>query len=108
MRSRSNCRPLEETRGPNSPCQWLAECEVDGRRFMARSRHGAVYELARVLVAAGVADRPLCVAGHMTWPSFVAAARMDAHRGGRDTAAQEAMEEISSLGWTRIGQNRGV
>ena len=77
---RVHCRPLEETRGPNRPCQWLAECEVVGRHFVARSRHGAVYELARVLVAAGVEDRPLRVtfeglAGHMTWPSFAAAAQ---------------------------------
>src|SRR5262245_38709982 len=75
-----HCRPLEETRRPNSSCQWLAECEVDGRHFMARSRHGAVYELARVLVAAGLEDRPLRVtfqgvAGHATWPSFAAAAQ---------------------------------
>jgi hypothetical protein len=74
------CRPLEETRGPNSSCQWLAECEVDGRHFVARSRHGAVYELARVLVAAGIEDRPLRVAfaglaGYTMWPSFAAAAQ---------------------------------
>ena len=24
-----HCRPLEETRGPNCCCQWLAECEVE-------------------------------------------------------------------------------
>jgi hypothetical protein len=77
---RAHCRPLEETRGPNSPCQWLAECEVDGRCFVARSRQSAVYELARKLVAASLEDRPLCVtfaglAGHMTWRSFTAAAR---------------------------------
>ena len=75
---RAHCRPLEETRGPNS--QWLAECEVDGRCFVARSRQSAVYELARKLVAASLEDRPLCVtfaglAGHMTWRSFTAAAR---------------------------------
>jgi hypothetical protein len=75
-----HCRPLEETRGPNSSCQWLAECDVDGRRFAPRSRQGAVYELARMLVAAGIEDRPLCVtfagvAGPMTWGSFVAVAR---------------------------------
>jgi hypothetical protein len=74
------CRPLAETRGPRSPCQWLAECEIDGRRFTARPRNGTVYELARVMVAAGVEDRPLRVtfaglAGHMTWPSFAAAAK---------------------------------
>jgi hypothetical protein len=82
-----HCRPLEETRGPNRPCQWLAECEVDGRHFVARARHGAVYELARVLVAAGVEDRLLGVtfagrAGHMTWSSFAAAAQWTLIEGG--------------------------
>jgi hypothetical protein len=76
----AHCRPLKETRGPNCCCQWLAECEVDGRRFTARSRYSVVCELARMLVGAGIADRSLCVyfagvAGHMTWNSFVAAAR---------------------------------
>jgi hypothetical protein len=75
-----HCRPLDETRGPNYCCQWLAECEVDGRRFTARSRQGVVYELARMLVGAGIPDRPLRVkfagvAGHMMWNSFVAAAK---------------------------------
>jgi len=75
-----HCRPLEETRGPNYCCQWLAECEVDGRRFTARSRQGVVYELARMLVGSGVPDQALRVkfagvAGHMMWNSFAAAAR---------------------------------
>jgi hypothetical protein len=71
---RVHCRPLEETRGPNSSCEWLAECEVDGRRFAVRSRHGVVYELARMLVTARIDDRPLSVtfagvASPMTKPS---------------------------------------
>jgi hypothetical protein len=74
-----HCRPLEETRGPNSSCEWLAECEVDGRRFAVRSRHGVVYELARMLVTARIEDRPLSVTfagvASMMYGSFVAAAR---------------------------------
>ena len=68
-------RPLEATRTLNSGCVWLAECEVGGRRFEARSRHGAANALARELVAAGVADRPLEVhfeglAGCLRWDSI--------------------------------------
>ena len=32
---------------------------VDGRRYSAKSRHGAANELARVLVSAGVPDQPV-------------------------------------------------
>jgi hypothetical protein len=73
-------RPLEETRTPNSDCVWLADCEVEGRRFEASSRHGAVNALARELVAAGTADAPLEIhceglAGCLRWGSVAAAAR---------------------------------
>jgi hypothetical protein len=34
-------QPLKETQTPNSGCFWLAEAEIDGRHFEARSRHGA-------------------------------------------------------------------
>ena len=54
-----HCRPLPETRTRNSSAAWLAECEVDGRRFEAKSRHGAPNELARRLVEAGVPDAPI-------------------------------------------------
>ena len=81
-------RPLEETRTPNSGCVWLAECEVEGWRFEARSRHGAANALARELVAAGIADRPLevlCngVAGCLRWGSVAAAARRTYTEGNR-------------------------
>ena len=51
--------PLEGTRTSGKSCIFEAECEVDGQRYSARSRHGAPNELARVLVSAGVADQPV-------------------------------------------------
>ena len=71
--------PDESTRTPNSACVWVAEATVDGRLYVARSRHGAPNELARELVATGLPDRPMVVrsrmlAGTMTWRSFHAAA----------------------------------
>jgi hypothetical protein len=73
------CWPNEATRTPNSACAWVAEAVVDGQTYTARSRHGAPNELARQLVAAGIADRPMVIgyrgrAGTMTWRSFHAAA----------------------------------
>src|SRR5262249_9105336 len=81
-------RPLEETRTPNSGCVWLAECEVDGRRFEALSRHGAANALARELVDAGFADCPLEVhsdghAGCLRWGSVAVAARRTYTEGNR-------------------------
>ena len=83
-----NVRPLEGTRTPNSGCVWLAECEVGGQRFEARCRHGAANALARKLVGAGIADRPLevlCngVAGCLRWGSVAAAARRTYTEGNR-------------------------
>ena len=71
--------PDEGTRTQNSACAWVAETMVEGRVNVARSRHGAPNELARQLVAAGLADRPMVIsyrglAGTMTWRSFHAAA----------------------------------
>ena len=74
-------RPLEETRTPNNGCIWLAECEVEGRRFEARSRHGAANALARELVAAGFADRPLEVHA-MGSPAVCGGARLGPRQGG--------------------------
>lgn len=76
---RVHCRPLPESRTANSSAAWLAECEADGRRFEAKSRHGAANALARELVAAGIPDAPMEVryeglAGTMRYPSFHAAA----------------------------------
>ena len=76
---RVHCRPLAETRTANTTCAWVAECEVDGRRFEARSRHGAANALARELVAAALPDDGLEVryeglAGSLRYRSFRAAA----------------------------------
>ena len=71
--------PDEATRTPNSPCALVAETMVEGRVYVARSRHGASNELARQLVAAGLADRLMIIryrgrAETMIYRSFHAAA----------------------------------
>ena len=71
--------PDEATRTPNSACAWVAETMVEGCVYVARSRHGTPTELARQLVTAGLADRPMTIhyrgrAGTMTYRSFHAAA----------------------------------
>jgi hypothetical protein len=40
---------------------WVAECQVDGKPYQARSKSGAPYALARALVADGVPDQPMSV-----------------------------------------------
>jgi len=98
-------RPLEETRTPNSGCLWLAECEIGGQRFQARSRHGAANDLARQLIAAGVADQPLVVhsdglRGYLRWGSLKAAAKRTYTEGNRPlqcirwVAPQDAAQAI--------------
>ena len=71
--------PDEATRTPSSPCVWIAEATIEGQTYTARARHGAPNELARQLVAAGFADRPMGIryqglAGSMTYRSLHAAA----------------------------------
>jgi len=53
--------PAESTRTPENNCTYEAEAIIDGRRYFARSRRGAPFALARVLVAAGIPDRPVLV-----------------------------------------------
>jgi hypothetical protein len=72
-------RPLEDTRTKTKTCFYEAVCMVDGVHYTARSRNGVVYELARVLVAAGLPDGPLVMTheglkGNQTWRSFHEAA----------------------------------
>jgi hypothetical protein len=52
-------RPLRGTRTPERSCRWLAETVTGGKRFEAIRRNGSAYELARVLVAAGIEDQPV-------------------------------------------------
>ena len=82
------CRPLEGSRTSQSPCAWLAEATVDGVPYSARSRNGAANKLARLLVAAELADRPMLIryqglAGSMNYRSFHAAARAILKEGNR-------------------------
>ena len=61
---------------------------VEGRTYTARSRHGPANELARQVVAAGLADRPMVIryhglAGAMTYRSFHAAATWTFGEGER-------------------------
>lgn len=53
--------PIENTRRPDNVCLWEAVTTVDGTTFVARSRRGAPFALARILMAAGVADQPMQV-----------------------------------------------
>ena len=72
-------RADETSRTPNKACYWIASAMIDGEQFIARSRYGAVNELARQLVAAGIPDAPMFVytaglRGFATIPSFHRAA----------------------------------
>jgi hypothetical protein len=73
------CWPDATTRTPNSSCLWIAEATVDGHVYVARSRHGAPNELARRLIAVGIAERPMVIsyrgrARSIIYCSFQAAA----------------------------------
>ena len=108
-------RPLENTRTPERPRLFEAECEVDGQRYSARSRHGAANELARLLVSAGVADQPVEVRhaglkGCLSWRSL--------HELARWTYEETAGVPLRRVRWKplpdftaavrgRIAQNRG-
>ena len=67
--------------------RWRATCSLDRRCYEAVSQSGAPHALARVLVAAGVADQPVRVTcdaisgteirrlpGHVSYPSLHAMA----------------------------------
>jgi hypothetical protein len=106
-------RPLEETRTPNSGCVWLAECEIEGQRFEARSRHGAASALARELVAAGFADRPLkvhCdeVAGSLRRGSVTVAAGRTYTEGNRPLQCIRWVTPQNAVQAIRAGSKQGV
>jgi hypothetical protein len=108
-------RPLENTRTPERSSIFEAECEVDGQRYSARSRHGAPNELARLLVSAGVTDQPVEVRhagikGCLSWRSL--------HELGGWTYEESAGVPLRKVRWRplpdfiaagrgRIAQNRG-
>ena len=108
-------RPLEGTRTPERSCVYEAECEIDGRRYSAQSRHGAPNELARVLVAAGVPDqsvevRQTGIKGGLSYRSL--------HELARRTYEESATVSLRRVRWKsppdftaavrgRDAQNRG-
>jgi hypothetical protein len=47
---------IPSSQTPNDTHKFHAECEIDGRKFVAESRRGAVCKLARILVAEGIPD----------------------------------------------------
>jgi hypothetical protein len=67
--------PDEPTRTPNDICYYEAETFIEDRRYSARSRRGAPFALARILLAAGITDQPVQVThkgvcGHMSYRSL--------------------------------------
>ena len=106
-------RPLEKTRTPNSGCVWLAECEIDGQRFEAPSRHGAANALARELGTAGFADAPLeihfdGVAGCLRWGSVASAARRTYTEGNRPLQCIRWIAPHYGVQAIRAGSKHGV
>jgi hypothetical protein len=53
--------PDEATRTAENNCVYEAEAIIDDKRYSARSRRGGPFALARLLLAAGVADQPVLV-----------------------------------------------
>jgi hypothetical protein len=106
--------PEEATRTPNSGCAWIAEAVVDGRAYTARSRHGASNELARRLVAAGLADRPMVVRvnsgrpGTTAYRSFHKAAEWTYSEGAATTLRRVKHHEMPDgvFPMEASGQNR--
>jgi hypothetical protein len=104
--------PDEPSRTENSGCAWVAECEVDGRHFSARSRNGAAFALARVLLATGEVDCQVVVRydglrGSMNYPSLRRMARRTITEGAA-TAVRGASYSDRPSFWTRGGKNEGV
>jgi hypothetical protein len=89
----------EATRTPERGCRWTARATLpDGRKFEATARTGAVHELARVLVAANVADCALAVRqakpplpGHLTYAGF--------HKLAQYTLAESATAPLRRVKW---------
>jgi hypothetical protein len=91
--------PLEDTRTPNSCCYWVAEAEIAGRVFSARSRHGAPNALFRKLVEAAIADSPAQVTiaglrGAIRYPSFHVAAQVTYTEGAGRSIARVRYREF--------------
>ena len=95
--------PDETSRTPNKACYWIASANIDGQQFIGRSRHGAVNELARQLVAAGVPDAPMKIytaglKGFRTIPSF--------HRAAESTYEESGSVLLRRIPYARVAAAR--
>lgn len=89
-------RPDEQHR-TNRGCPWVATCEIAGTSYAARSRSGAPYALARILVAAGIPDQPMSLVtqglkGEMRFRSI--------HRMAGWTVAESSSTPAKLVKWT--------
>jgi hypothetical protein len=111
-------RPDEPTRTPEQSCEWIGEAVVNGTPYTSRSRMSPATDIARQLVAEGLADRPLVIrstgiAGHTTWPSFHEAAKWTYEEGPKVAARRtsyarvEAARERARRRWVG-GPKQGV
>lgn len=107
--------PDEASRTPSMGCAWVATCEIAGRRFTARSRHGAPNALARQLVEAGIADHPVEVReigrpGAMRYRSLHKMAGYTYTEGNHPLKRKRYIAPADRIAIlrTREGQNRGI
>jgi hypothetical protein len=104
----------EDTRSPNRGCAYIAETTVAGAIYAARSRNGAGNELARRLVAAGLADRPMEIRGRrhsdivqLRYRSFHAAARWTYTEGNRTLARVPWVDPQTAFAAVREAPKQG-
>jgi hypothetical protein len=79
---------------------WLATTTIDGRVYDARSRSGAPFALARILVATGIEDQSVSVtrtgaAGDITYRSL--------HRMAELTIAESSTQPVRLTKWVAAG-----
>jgi hypothetical protein len=105
-------RPDESTRTPDRSCFYEAEAVIEGQRYSARSRSGAPFALARVLVAAGVPDGLVSVthrglSGDVRYPSLHLMAGRMMTEGARATVLNIPFRDLD-LTFGRVGLNGKV
>jgi hypothetical protein len=108
-------RADEASRTSDRGCKWTARATLsDGRQFEARSRTGAVYELARVLVAAAVGDYSLVVrqaspplTGQLSYRSFRELAEFTLVEGSTTPLHRARWRDPSSLALRIDAAGRG-
>jgi hypothetical protein len=83
-------------RTPEKGALYCAICTWNGRRFEARARNGASYELCRQLLAAGVPERALQVEDELGRLRFTI---LSVHDGARWTIRESSREPIHLVRW---------